>query len=315
MSNKFAGLLFIFVLLITSCSFRSDVTPVPIVPSLSEPAPTPNTAIPNFDHIVIVIFENEEISTILSSPDLPALTRLVDSGSLLTQYFAVTHPSMPNYIALIGGDTYGYDHACDFCDIDVTSLPDLIERSGRTWKTYQEDMPSPCYIRAKDGYLTKHNPFIFFTPIVKDKQRCAEGVVPLTQISDDLSNGNFPNFAFVVPNACHSGHNCDFVVVDTWMKSVIEDTLVTSLEKTGDNYLIVVLWDEGTTSGSCCGLPAEAGGHIAAVLVSPKAKAGYQDSTPYSHYSILKTISEAWGLPLLGYAADQNTLSIINPWK
>jgi len=80
-------------------------------------------------------------------------------------------------------------------------------------------------------------------------------------------------------------------------------------------YLIILTWDEGQGNHSCCGLPAEAGGRVATVLISPLVKNGFQDDTPYTHYSLLKTIEAAWGLPYLGRAADENNAVITAPWK
>ena len=81
------------------------------------------------------------------------------------------------------------------------------------------------------------------------------------------------------------------------------------------SFLIILTWDEGDSNASCCGLPKKAGGRIATVLISPQAKNGFEDATPYTHYSLLKTIAEAWGLPYLGHAADDSNALITLPWK
>ena len=100
---------------------------------------------------------------------------------LLTQHYAVAHPSLPNYLALIGGDTFGVTFDCTKCIYNAITLPDLIEASGRTWKAYQEDMPSPCFAGAESGnYAMKHNPFVYFEPIRLDAARCRRSVVPIT---------------------------------------------------------------------------------------------------------------------------------------
>lgn len=315
MTRKFIVPLVALLLLFSACAPRPNVRPAGMVPSFSEPAPTPNVAVPNFDHIVIVFFENREVTTVLNSPNIPVFTNLLKEGTLLTQYYALVHPSMGNYIALIGGDPYGFDHACKNCDINVSSLPDLIERSGRTWKTYQEDMPDPCHLDAHDGYVTKHNPFIFFSPIVKNKPRCDQDVVPLAQMSVDLADGSFPNYAFIMPNLCNAGHDCGLDAVDQFIKNTVVDTLIPNLQKESDNYLVIVMWEEGETNDSCCSLPADAGGRVPVLLLSPKVKADFQDATQYTHYSLLKTISEAWGLPLLGHAADDSNVLITVPWQ
>jgi hypothetical protein len=79
--------------------------------------------------------------------------------------------------------------------------------------------------------------------------------------------------------------------------------------------LVILTWDEGQGNHSCCGLPTEAGGRVATVLISPQIKSGFQDDTPYTHYSLLKTIAASWGLPFLGHAADESNAIIATPWK
>ena len=125
---------------------------------------TPNK-VPNFDHIAIIILENQDYQTILGNEKTPFLNKLASQNVSLTNFFAVTHPSLPNYIALISGDTQGIKKDCSDCFINQTNLADLIENSGRTWKTYQEDMPSACYIGNAKPYYQKHNPFIYFDSI------------------------------------------------------------------------------------------------------------------------------------------------------
>jgi acid phosphatase len=262
-----------------------------------------------------VVFENEEFGTVFGSDKMPYFNKLARSYTLLTQYYAITHPSLPNYLAMIGGDTFDITFDCTSCNVNNQSLPDLIEASGRTWKTYQEDMPSSCFSGAESGkYAMKHNPFIYFMPIRLDAQRCNQSIVPLTQLSSDIAAGALPNFIFVTPNMCNDAHDCDLRIADTWLQGFM-NRLMPALDQSDKSYLIVLTWDEGQGNHSCCGLPAEAGGRIATILVSPQAKSGFQDSTPYTHYSLLKTIATAWGLPFLKHAADAQTSIIVAPWK
>jgi hypothetical protein len=278
---------------------------------------TPTPLVPDFAHIVIVVFENKEYGSVIGNARMSYFNTLAKSYTLLTQYYAVTHPSLPNYIAMIGGDTFGIDFDCNSCPIpvDKKSLPDLIEASGRTWKTYQEDMPSPCFSGAEKGnYAMKHNPFIYFMLIRLDTARCTRSIVPLTQLSSDISAGTLPNFIFITPNMCNDAHDCGLSTADAWLQNMMNQ-LMPPLDQSGKPYLIVLTWDEGQGDHSCCGLPDSAGGRIATILVSPQAKNGFQDSTPYSHYSLLKTIETAWGLPALGHSADAQASLISAPWK
>lgn len=299
----------------------ATVSPIPAISPSLPPSPTvtatPATAplVPNFQHIVIVIFENKEFGTVVDNYHMPYFNKLATSYTLLTQYYAVTHPSLPNYLALIGGDTFGVNFDCTSCAVNDQSLPDLIEGSGRTWKTYQEDMPSSCFIGAEAGnYAMKHNPFIYFMPIRLDAKRCNQSIVPFTQLASDIATAALPNFIFITPNMCNDAHDCTIDIADVWLQNFM-NKMMPALDQSGQPYLIVLTWDEGQGNHSCCGLPAQAGGRIATILVSPEAKNGFQDDTPYSHYSLLKTIESAWGLTQLGHSADPQTSVIVAPWK
>ncbi len=328
--SKLWKIILLFAALLSACAPAATSTiPLPFTaeptfpqPPKSTPTLTPTPAptstpiplVPNFEHIVVVFFENKEFGTVIGKPGMPYFNILAQTNTLLTQYYATTHPSLPNYISLIGGDTFGITSNCEDCFINSTSLPDLIEQSGRTWRTYQESMPEPCFIGSTLVYAQKHNPFIYFDPIRLDAERCARSIVPYTQLDADLASGSLPNFVFITPNLCYSSHDCALELADAWLDSLV-DRLIPALEASAKPYLLVITWDEGQGNHSCCGLPPEAGGRIATILVSPQAKSNFEDDTPYSHYSLLKTISEAWNLPYLGHAADEITPLILRPWK
>ena len=273
-------------------------------------------SVPVFDHIVVVTLENKGFSKIFNNPYMPTINLNARNYTLLTQYYAVAHPSLPNYLGMIGGDTFNISRDCEDCFVNAPSLPDLIETSGRTWKTYQEDMQNPCEAGSQsDGkYEQVHNPFVYFDLIRLNKERCERSVVPLSRLDEDIQATRLPNFIFITPNTCNSGEHCKLIITDAWIMQLL-NKLIPALEKESKNYLIVLNWDEGKDNASCCGLPKAAGGHIAAVLISPLVKNHYQDATPYSHYSLLKTISASWNLPYLGHAADESTALILAPWK
>jgi phosphatidylinositol-3-phosphatase len=279
-----------------------------------ESTPVPLPLVPNFSHIVIMIFENKEFGTVIGNGKMGYFNLLASSYTLLTGHFATTHPSLPNYLSLIGGDTFDVTDDCEDCFVNALSLPDLIEKSGRTWKTYQDDMPSPCFVGSTLRYAQKHNPFIYFDPIRLDAERCARSIVPLTQLDADIALNDLPDFIFITPDICYSAHDCTLDLADGWLKEQM-DKLYPVLESTGEPFLIILTWDEGQGDHSCCGLPELAGGRVATVLISPQVKQNFKDENLYSHYSILKTISEAWGLPYLGHAADAETPLITAPWK
>ena len=295
----------------------ATLTPAPptatLLPTVT-PTTTPQPLVPNFQHIAIIMFENKEFGSVIGNPQMPNYNRLAREYTLLTQYYAIRHPSLPNYIAFIGGDTFGIDTNCMDCFIDAPSLPDLIEASGRTWKTYQEDMPEPCFVGSTLLYAQKHNPFVYFDPIRLNPERCTRSVVPLTALQTDIAANSLPNFMFIKPNICNDSHDCSLDVSDAWLTNLL-NTLIPALDATSASYFVAMLFEEGQGSHTCCGLPEPGGGRVPVVLYSPQAKNGFEDPTPYTHYSMLKTISEAWGLPYLGYAAEANHALIVEPWK
>jgi phospholipase C len=285
---------------------------VTLTPTLV-PTSTAGPLVPNFDHVVVIIFENKEFGTVVGNSKMPIFNKFANDYTLLTQFYAVIHPSLPNYLAIIGGDTFGIDTNCTDCFINSSSLPDLIEASGRTWKTYQEDMPEPCFVGSTADYAQKHNPFIYFDPIRLNAARCGRSIVPLTALQADIAADALPNFIFITPNLCNSAHDCSLDIADNWLGNIMTQ-LVPALDKDSSNYLIVLTWDEGQGDHSCCGLPAKAGGRIAVVFVSPRVKNNFQDPTPYTHYSLLKTIASAWGLQYLGHASEENHKLILAPF-
>lgn len=301
--------------------FFISCTPVSVSAPFSNtsmPAGTGTVArknVPEFDHIAIIVFENWISETDLESPLMPVFNQYAKDYVLLTHYYGVKHPSLPNYIALISGETFDISDNCTGCFFDAVTLPDLIEKSGRTWKTYQEDMPETCYVDDLDYYVQKHNPFVYFDSIRLNKQRCDTHVVSMQALYEDISKGQLPNYMFITPNNCHNGHDCSLDVADKWLASQL-DVLLPALGGEEGNYLLVLMFEEGPDNAGCCGLPEEdAGGHFPVVLVSPQAKNNFRDDTPYNHYSLLKTISASWELAYLGHAAHPETPTIINPWK
>jgi phospholipase C len=269
--------------------------------------------VPTFDHIVLILLENKSYSSVIGASSMPHLNDLARKNVLLANYFAVAHPSLPNYIALVSGTTADISSDCTKCFVNVPNLADLLDASGHTWKTYQEDMPSPCYVGDAKPYYQKHDPFIYFDSIRLNSARCSRSVVPLSSLKADLVSNQLPSFALIMPNNCNSSHSCSAKTADDWLYSMVNQ--LQSSPALGKKSLIIVTFDEGSekSKASCCGLPS-GGGQVATILISPLAKQGFQDNTAYSHYSLLKTILTAWKLPDLGATGPSTTQAIIAPW-
>jgi hypothetical protein len=285
-------------LAITGCGDSKPKTP----PAQTRPSPrlTQRAA-----HIAIVLMENEEYGDIIGSKDTPFINRLARRYALATQMYAIRHPSLPNYLALTGGSTFGIDSDCTDCSVPGQGLAGQFGARGLSWKGYMEDLPKPCFTGGEAGnYAKKHNPFVYYRGIVADRQSCAAHVVPLTQLGSDELTGRLPTFAFITPNLCHDMHDCDPPVGDRFLAGLVPPLL----RALGPRGVLVVTWDEGSSDDGCCRLAA--GGHIATIVAGPLARPGARMLTPADHYSVLQAIEDLTGLPRLRGAACACTPSL-----
>jgi len=259
----------------------------------------PARRLPAFSHVVVIIMENKECGDVIGDRHAPFLTRLARRYALATSYFAVRHPSLPNYLALTGGSTFGIASDCATCQVHATNLVDQLERAGISWKAYIEGLPRPCYPgAAAGGYAKKHNPFAYYTDVAGNPARCSR-VVPLTELLPDLEGGRLPAFTWITPNLCDDMHDCGVAAGDRFLAGLVP-RLARAL---GPRGVLFITWDEGETDskGRCC--EKAAGGRVATIVVGPHARRGVEVALPYDHYSLLRTIEDAWHLRELRNAA------------
>jgi acid phosphatase len=264
--------------------------------------PTPG-ALPAFSHVFVVVMENRAYGDVIgNTSDAPYINQLAGQYGLATQYYAVSHPSLPNYLALIGGDTFGMQSDCETCYVHAPNLVDALEARHKTWRAYMESMPSPCFVGSSGDYAQKHDPFIYFDDIRTNAARC-QNVVPMDSLQSDLAQRSMPDFTWITPNLCHDMHDCSTREGDAWLSQWVPRILASDAWK--QNGALFLVWDEGTDNSGCCQYAS--GGRVPLLVVSPLVKAGTQSSTPYDHYSLLRTICAAWGLTPPGHAADAAT--------
>jgi len=258
----------------------------------------PTTSVPAFKHIFVIVLENKEYEQVLGSAQAPYLNHLAQQYGLATNYYGIRHPSLPNYLALTGGDTFGITSDCTDCPVAQPNLVDQLEAGGKSWKGYMESMPRPCFVGdAGDLYRQKHNPFIYFDTIRTNPARCAK-IVPFTQFTTDLQANALPDFVWITPNMCNDMHDCPLGTGDAWLKTWVPAILNSPAWQ--DNGALFITFDEGKGDGGCC--QNAVGGRIATLVISPLGRPGFQSDTPYTHYSLLHTIETAWALPPLGQA-------------
>ena len=284
--------------------FPTD-SPGTATPSVG-PSPTTASGLPDFSHIYVIIMENKPYRSIVGSDAAPYLNSLIARYGMATQMYAETHPSQPNYIALTSGGLQGTPGDKTF-NTAAPNLLDQIEASGRTWHVYAQDYPGGCYKSSSapggvDGpgaageYARKHNPAISYTSISGNPARCAN----ITKLAG--FNPAAANFEMIVPNMINDMHSSSTGAGDAFLRAFVPK--ITSSSAFAGSVLFIT-WDESFDSDVAGG-----GGHIATVIASPGMKPGSRFTAPASHYSMLRTMELAWGMPLLGAAATASTITI-----
>jgi len=275
---------------------RPPGTRPPVQPSVVPPrAPS----VPSFSHVFVIVMENHEYGSIIGSPAAPYINSLAGTYALATNYYGASHPSLPNYLALTAGSTFGIASDCTTCYVGATNIADQVEASGRSWKAYMEDMPSPCFTGASAGnYAMKHNPFLYFNDIRNNAARCAAHVVPFTQFWGDMSSGQVPNLTWITPNMCNDMHDCAVATGDGWLRSVVPTITASAAFRNGG--VLFITWDEGSSSAGCCG--DSWGGRVATLVISPRVISGFRSSVAENHYGLLRTIEDGFHLAHLGAA-------------
>ena len=215
--------------------------------------------------------ENADAEAVLRNADFAAIAA---QGTRYEGSRAVAHPSQPNYLALVAGDTFVRDDGAH--DIDATNVVDLLEAGGISWGAYLEGWPGGCSPAATatgaDGlrYVRKHDPFISFDDIRTDPARCAR-LVPGGQLAADLEAGTLPQYVFYAPDLVHDGHDSSVVVAGRWLSGFLGPLL-------GDPRvgatLVVITYDEGGDAADPGGQP------IFTVAIGPGTTPGRVDRRP-----------------------------------
>ncbi|GAB1691558.1 alkaline phosphatase family protein [Krasilnikovia sp. M28-CT-15] len=250
--------------------------------SAASPQARAATAVPVFDHIVLVMFENKSASQITGS-SAPYFAALAAQGATFTQSYAITHPSQPNYIALFSGSTQGV--SSDDCPKSFTgaNLGAQLIGAGLSFTGYSEAMPSEGYTGCSSGtYRRKHNSWVDFTNVPASANR--------TFAAFPADYGALPTVAFVTPDMCNDMHDCSIATGDGWLRRNLDG--YAQWAKT-HNSLLIVTFDEDNYLALNRIHTTFVGAHV-----NPGSYA-----TKITHYSVLRTIETAYGLPALGGAA------------
>lgn len=252
--------------------------------------------IPQFSHVFVIIEENKDYGQIIGSNAAPYINQLATQYGSAANFVAEAHPSLPNYIALTSGNTQGITDDCNTCFVNANSIFQELEKAGKTWKSYHEDMPSNCLTSDVTLYVMHHNSAAYYTPI---KASCAVNDVPYSQFASDLASNKTGNLTFIIPNNNNEMHDGTIQQGDSWLKQNLPAILNSSAYK--QNGLIVLTWDEDSDNGG--------NNQIATVLISSLVKKGFKSSVQYNHYSLLRTLSDGLGVQPLGLAATASPMA------
>jgi hypothetical protein len=256
-------------------------------PTGTAAGPCGGTAAPpaTYDHVVWVVMENKAYGSIIGSASAPYTNQLAAQCGSASQFFAETHPSLPNYIAMTSGATQGVtdDNGPSSWPLNV---PSIFSQLPGAWRSLQESMTSNCQTTNTTLYAVKHNPAAYYTNI---RTECASLDVPLTSTPDISAR-----FTFVTPNLCNDTHDCGVATGDAWLSTFLGKVFASS-EYAAGRTAVFLTWDEDDSSSS---------NHIATLVAAPSIVPGTVSATRFDHYSMLRTTEEMLGLGFVGNAAS-----------
>jgi len=253
-----------------------------------------------FLHVFVVVMENRSEQSVMANP---AMARLAARGGVATNYDAVAHPSLPNYLALAAGSTFGITSDCVTCYVSAPNLFSQLAGAHVSFDAYLEGAPGSCFLATYGGhdYASKHNPFRYFNNVRSSPALCSH-LRPYGALAATLSGpaSQVPSFVWVTPTLCHDGHDCATAVAATWLTGFVNQVTASAAYKSGG--LLIITWDEGYGSRG-------GGGQVATFVISQQTTPGTHVATPLNHYSLLATVEDNFGLSRLGHAASARNLS------
>jgi hypothetical protein len=232
--------------------------------------------------------ENENLGSIIGSSSAPYINSLANAYGLATDYSAISHPSLPNYIALTSGSDQGITDDSDPSSHPL-SVPSIFSQlTAGASRSLEQNMTASCGRSNAGEYAVRHNPETYYTNLGTD---CANYDVPLGALPDTSAR-----FTFVTPNLINDMHDGTIADGDSFLAAFVPELLATPQYRTGSTAIFIT-WDEGSDSSN----------QVPCIVISPYTH-GVKDATAYTHYSLLRTTEELLGLPLLANAATANSM-------
>ena len=271
----------------SQCTLSPTPTPTP-TPTQTPTAPPAGTV----TKLLVFIEENHSLDEMKSQ--MPYTYGLAQQYGYATDWKAITHPSLPNYLAIAGGSTYGVtdDNSPSSHPISGASVLGQALAAGKTAKTYAESMTTNCQQSSSGDYAVRHNPWAYYVDAA-ERSGCNAHDVPFTQFDGDVTNGTLPNLGFVIPNLCDDAHNCSLGTADNWFKARMTSILAGPDWKSG-HLAVVLTADEDDSSQS---------NTVLTVVIHP-SQHGNVVSTPLNHYSLTRLAEDVVGASHLNNAGS-----------
>ncbi len=300
-------------------------TPAPASPPPNSRPPAASSSSPcgrtkshpaTWAHVIWIWMENRSYGDVVGSAAAPFENHtLMAECGLAENYHNVSHPSLPNYLAATSGETLvTSDCSPSRCSQGVNNLFTQLQAAGKTWRSYEESMPSNCDRSDSGLYSAHHNPAVYYRPAAT---ACQRWDVPLGgrsagAFADDLTHDRLPNFAFVTPNECDDMHSCPVRSGDAWLAYWIPRIVDSPAYRSG-NTVVIVTWDEGSTdeTRNCAHNATAHGCHVPTFVIAPSTPQGARSRQLFNHYGLLKTTEQLLGLHgFLGQAASASNVSL-----
>jgi hypothetical protein len=265
---------------------------------------------------MVIMMENQTYGSVIGNGALSYLNgSLASHYPVLLKLFATSHPSLPNYLEILSGSSWGVGSDCapsPGCR-GGASLPAQLDQAGISWAGYMESMPVAGYTGGDTGgadgygnnlYVQHHNPFAYFPTLGSE---LSTHVKPLTGMAADLNSALPPAFVWVSPNMVDNMHDGPLTTGDTWLSQEIPAIQATQWYRDGGR--IILMWDEGQDSDAS-GIAGGNGGHVAGIVISQALYGSTADATPVDDAGVLRSIETVYGLAYLNDAADPSHGSI-----
>jgi phosphatidylinositol-3-phosphatase len=278
------GLAGIALLLVAPVPTPSSAAPTNIL--LTAPCGVSGTA--HYSHVVLIMLENVGYSVVGDS-SAPYFNRLASECGLATNYLAVSHPSLPNYIALTSGSTQGITDDGE-PNVHPLDTPSIFSELGSNWRTLAQSMPTACDHVTSGDYAARHNPAVYYTTIASV---CKRNDVPLS-VPLNLS----AKYTMIVPNICDDMHSCPVSTGDRWLSQYVP-LILSSAQYQSRSLVLFITFDENDSAAS---------NQVPTLVIAPSTPRGERVGARFTHYSLLKTTETLLDIPQLGQSRTASSM-------